>query len=397
MTTPDYLSGDQLCRDIAHYAQFGEHRTGTPVDRRTGEWLADRLARAGLRAEVRPWTVRQFLLDRCEMHVAGEPIECFPLWFPRATGPRPLSAPLAMFESDQPGDFPAGQIAIASLPPTHEVDRPLACERLVAAATAAGASALLIGTAGPSGDIYAFNQEHLEPLPLPTALVAPRDWPRIAAAAASRATATLLITGEDNPSAQTGNVLGHHDGGQRTIVVSTPATGWFACAGERGPGVALFLALARWVAERRPPVRYVFTANAGHELGNRGMQQLLASGILSPEHTIGWLHLGASIGTVGWGQIEGQAQARTLGATPDLLPLLAAAFADLPHLATVPRPLGGEMPYVIAAGYRSIAGIAGRFPAFHTRADRPDTATRPDLMEPIALALTRFLASLEQI
>src|SRR4051794_32124804 len=206
MALPDYLSGDQLCRDVAHYSQLGEHHTATPVDHRTAEWLADRLAQSGLRAELLPWTVRQFILDRAELQIAGETIDCFPLWFPRSTGPGPLSAPLASLEIGREAAFPPGHIAVATLPATHEVDRPMACERLVVAAVAARASALLISTEGPSGEIYAFNQEHLEPLPLPTALIAPRDWPRVSAAAASGATAALLISGQDNPAAQTGNV-----------------------------------------------------------------------------------------------------------------------------------------------------------------------------------------------
>ncbi|MFN8538899.1 MAG: hypothetical protein U0232_15675 [Thermomicrobiales bacterium] len=128
------------------------------------------------------------------------------------------------------------------------------------------------------------------------------------------------------------------------LVIPPPSTGWFACAGEHSAGIALFLALAAWVADRQPPVRYLFTANAGHELGNRGMQRLLASSLISPSNTLGWLHLGASIGTIGWGQLDGQIQARTLGATPNLLPLVAAAFADLPHLTTAPSPSAAKCP-----------------------------------------------------
>src|SRR5262245_60296961 len=119
MAQPDYLTGDQLYRDVAHYAQLGEHRTTTPVDRQTSEWLADRLAQSGLRAEFLPWTTRQFLLDRAELRVAGGPVECFPLWFPRATGPGPLDAPLAVLERGQEAAFPVGHIAVALLPATH--------------------------------------------------------------------------------------------------------------------------------------------------------------------------------------------------------------------------------------------------------------------------------------
>ena len=37
-------------------------------------------------------------------------------------------------------------------------------------------------------------------------------------------------------------------GAARHVVVTTPISGWFGCGGERGPGVALLLGLARRVA-----------------------------------------------------------------------------------------------------------------------------------------------------
>jgi hypothetical protein len=389
----EYLAGQRLYRDVVYYSHLGEHRTGTSVDRRTREWIAERLALAGLSTEPSPWSVRQFAVEQAELRVAGESVECFPLWFPRATGPQPIDAPLSLLQG---GAVAAGRIACAVADTASEGNSPQPCKELVGAAAASGAVAILIGTEGPSEEIYAFNQEHLEPQPIPAALVAPRDWPLIAAAAADGASVSLVIAGRDDPATETANVVGRYDGGRETIVVSTPTTGWFQCAGERGPGIALFLALASWVAERRPPVRYIFTANAGHELGNLGMQHFLASGTVAPDSVVGWLHLGASIGTIGWGGGDGRTQARTLGASPGLLPLVAQSFADLPHLGTIERPLGGEVPYVVDAGYRPIVGIAGRFPAFHTRADHPETATRPEMLEPIAVALTRLLLGMER-
>ena len=33
------------------------------------------------------------------------------------------------------------------------------------------------------------------------------------------------------------------------MVLSTPRSGWFTCAGERGPGIALWMALLPWMAK----------------------------------------------------------------------------------------------------------------------------------------------------
>lgn len=57
------------------------------------------------------------------------------------------------------------------------------------------------------------------------------------------------------------------------IVVTTPLTGWFTCAAERGTGVALALALAAELSREHP---VFFLGNTGHELNNYGARAYLA-------------------------------------------------------------------------------------------------------------------------
>ena len=94
-----------------HYAALGEHRTATPVDIRTSEWLASELKQAGLAVERRPFHLRQFRLKSTRLEVNGKPIECFPAWWPKATGPRPVAGKLA--DGIVP---PAGSIAVFPMP-----------------------------------------------------------------------------------------------------------------------------------------------------------------------------------------------------------------------------------------------------------------------------------------
>jgi hypothetical protein len=82
-------------------------------------------------------------------------------------------------------------------------------------------------------------------------------------------------------------------------VISTPSSGWFHCAGERGPGIAIWLALARWSSHRESTVRYTFVASSGHEIGEQGMRSFLASQAPRPSEVDIWLHLGASIAARG--------------------------------------------------------------------------------------------------
>lgn len=394
---PDYLSGERLYGDVAFYAHLGEHRTATPVDRRTTDWIAERLALAGMEASVLPWSVRQFSVEACELRVAGEEVEAFPYWFPRATGATPLAAPLARFAADGRAAVPQGAIAVAETGNAHAGGGLADGDALVRVAAAAGAAALVLITDSPSRELVAYNQPRLAPQPIPVVLVGARDRAHLLAAAAVGAPGAVLVAGRDDPQARTGNAVGRYAAGRKTIVISTPSSGWFQCAGERGPGIALLLALARWVGERRPATSYVFTANAGHELGNLGMTQCLESGVVAPDDVVCWLHLGASIGTVGWYAGRQSPRLRTLGGAADMVPLLADAFAALPQLEPIEAPVGGETPLVRAAGYRRLAGLAGHHPRFHTRADHAETSVDPALLEAIGRALTSLLETVERL
>ena len=67
---------------------------------------------------------------------------------------------------------------------------------------------------------------------------------------------------EDNVSAY--NVMGRIERGPRWIVVSTPYSGWFTCGGERGAGIAIWRALARWAGGAESKDSFLFVANSGH-------------------------------------------------------------------------------------------------------------------------------------
>ncbi|MCH7749719.1 MAG: hypothetical protein IH939_16655 [Acidobacteria bacterium] len=59
---------------------------------------------------------------------------------------------------------------------------------------------------------------------------------------------TLRLTGRMDEAAEAVNVAGRLVRNEEAdwSVISTPSSGWFTCAGERGPGIAALLALAEW-------------------------------------------------------------------------------------------------------------------------------------------------------
>jgi hypothetical protein len=132
-----------------------------------------------------------------------------------------------------------------------------------------------------------------EPWPVPVVLVGQRDETVLTAAARSNIKASLLLEGEDESAAIAKNVVARMDHGKDLIVVSTPQSGWFRCAGERGPGIAMFLGLARWASKRPSGPSFLFVSTSGHELGGLGMLAFLKELAPPPEQVLGWIHLGA--------------------------------------------------------------------------------------------------------
>src|SRR3546814_4139723 len=63
--------------------------------------------------------------------------------------------------------------------------------------------------------------------------------------------------------------------GRRWVVVSTPRSGWTDCAGERGPGLAIWLALAEWMPHAFADHSLLFVCNSGHEYENLGASHIV--------------------------------------------------------------------------------------------------------------------------
>ena len=88
-------------------------------------------------------------------------------------------------------------------------------------------------TEGSTKEIIALNAvAGAEPWPIPVVLVSPYDEPALMSAVRSGAKASLLVDGVDDRDARAKNVIARVDRGKELIVVSTPQSGWFRCAGE---------------------------------------------------------------------------------------------------------------------------------------------------------------------
>jgi hypothetical protein len=235
---------------------------------------------------------------------------------------------------------------------------------------------------------------------VPVVLVGERDAALLTSAASSGARASLLLDGVDDRNATARNVLARLDRGKDLIVVSTPQSGWFRCAAERGPGIALFLGLARWASRRSSGPSFLFVSTSGHELGGLGMRAFQRELAPQPNRVMCWLHLGAGIAAypweetaTGWKRLLEPDSRRYLMSSPELVPLLTTTFAGQPGLTPTTGRAVGEFDFMLKAGYRTF-GIAAGHRFHHTPADSPEM-TGPQILEPIGRALIQTLETIE--
>jgi hypothetical protein len=312
-----FMTGEFLYKDVKAYAAMGEHRTAAEPDRKTSHWLRQQLEGFGFNARLEPFSVRQFFLERAELTLdGGKRAACFPLWPPLATGPKPVTARVV---SSGPG-FDAdvrGAIALVRLPAGGALTAESGHAPILLKLIEAGVAGIIGVTPSITGEPIALNSNFTnEPWRVPILLIGEAEENAVRA---SRQ-ASMLVEGRYNPQAEAFEVIGTLEAATsaqsaKHFVISTPSSGWFRCAGERGPGIALWLALARWSSHREFPAnagaRFTFVASSGHELHEQGMRFFLDRFAPKPAEVTAWLHLGAGAAAYDW-QREGD-QLRRLG------------------------------------------------------------------------------------
>ncbi|MBW2087201.1 MAG: hypothetical protein JRI54_14435, partial [Deltaproteobacteria bacterium] len=204
------LSGRKLFEDVVTYAQMGEHRTATEADLKTASWIADRLSAAGFKAGFLKWRLRQFFIEKCELEVEAKTRECFPLWFPKATGAEPVRAPLVLFQEERETQAVRDKIVLVKFDQwfvTPESDH----ARLIKGLAKEGALAVLGYNPSLSGEVFvsnAFSPFSQESWPIPVVLVGAKERVSLKNAAQRHAMAALLVTGRDEAEAEARNVIG---------------------------------------------------------------------------------------------------------------------------------------------------------------------------------------------
>lgn len=391
----------RVAADLERYIGFGSKQAGGRGDIACGKWLLSELARLGFAIERQSLSVPYFEAQRSELVCGEARAAVWPQPIVRQTRAEGITGRLVRVDSEGRA-FAAleGAIALVELPFgrwSTALAKPVITP--VRAAFAAGAVAVVAITSGPTGKVIALNADGRKPMFAgPVALIAPEDARGFLDAAHTGANATLFMTGTGGQR-PTFNFIGRIDRGKpQWLAVSTPRSGWYGCAGERGPGVAAWLWLARWASAAIKDYNLAFVCNSGHEYENLGALESLKALAPKPEVTKLWLHLGANVAAQDWHDGTGQPlpsadPQRYLSVSRSLLPLARTTFAGLvgleaPYASDVLS--AGELSEVIAAGYGTVAGVFGTHRFHHVSGDDARCVTTANVVE-TAAAFQRFL------
>lgn len=381
-------------RILERYQGFGDKASGGPGDDACGAWLEDELKALGYVCARQAFDIPAYEGEAPTLTVGGTRAELIPQAIVTPTPAGGLTAPLSV-------EGRPGAITLMVLPHARwsTIKGPLA--RRVGAALAAGSRAVVLVTTGPTGEAIALNTPPERPLfDRPVAVMAPKDAEPFLAAAARGEDATLRMGGRSfrRPAF---NVTAKLDrGAARTLVLSTPRSGWFTCAGERGSGLAAWLLLSGWAARTRLPINLALVATSGHEYEYAGGEHYIAELAPKPAQTALWVHIGANVAARDWHEygrlvpLPSADPQRFLLASPPLVPAAKAAFAGLAGLEqTYPatRELAaGELASILHAGYDPVMGIFGVHRFHHTRQDDMRCVSA-ELVPPVTNAFAKVI------
>jgi hypothetical protein len=386
---------------VERFAALGVKASGGAGDTASGAWLEEDLTALGFRCERQAFEVPYAEVRQASLVVGDRKVEVFPQAIVRTTGAGGLTAPLK--SAATPGLL-QGAIALVVLPYSRWVSmaQPAVGGALKDAFDRGAAAAVLV-TTGPTGEAIALNVSAVKPgFAKPVVILAPKDAAPFAAAAARGEPATLTVDAEVGRRPAFNLVARLDRGAAKTLIVTTPRSGWFTCAAERGAGLAIWLSLAHGFAAAKPPANLEFVATSGHEYIYLGGEQYLEHHAPKPAITHAWVHIGASAAARDWHELAtlrplpSADSQRVLTATPDLLERTRKAFHGVAGLEAVYEAnkanAGGELVNVIEAGYVSAIGLYGGHRYFHTPSDDMRCVSG-ELVAPVAAAFRAAIDS----
>jgi hypothetical protein len=372
----------RVARIIGEYAEQGDHRTATAVDRASADWLSGQVRQAGLVPIQESFSIDRINPISGSLISSGRRIEGLPLFdgaFTDAAGIRGRLGPLGSeadigFAEAPPNTAGFGVVGTARRENRHR--------------------AIVLVTRGGRPGLCPNNADaFLQPFGPPVLQVssAERDW--LSAEAQAGANVNLVAQVSRTP-AEAANVISSvagQDSTLRPLVIMTPRSGWYRNASERGGGIACWLEVMRALGTSKPRRRILFVASSGHELGHLGINDFVLRRPGLVPQTNGWMHFGANIGAaIGPGnRLQASDDAFDEMLSREMTSFGLKVDQRVPR-GTVP---GGEAEVVHRGGGRYVS-IIGTNALFHNPEDRGPEAIAPAVIARFCGAFSALAARL---
>jgi hypothetical protein len=371
----------RLAQVVRAYDAQGIHRTATTVDTDSAHWLAGQLRQAGVESGVETFTIQRIDLNQTFLEVAGHRIPGVPLFDASFTPAAGIAGSIGPAGS-------ASEIGLITATPMASTDHP---GPLRAALDGPHKAVAIITQGGRPGLSLINAARFLSPAGVPSLQVSSLDGAFLQQQAAAGANIRLVATAQRRPAAAL-NVVGTVRGTDPTVaplVVMTPRSGWWHCAGERAGGIGAWLEVARTVSATKPVRDVHFLASSGHELGQIGLDAYLATRPTLDRSAALWVHFGANIGASQHIRLQsGDLAAQSFG-------IAALSGQGLSATQIVPPGVapGGEAGTIFRRHGRYLS-LQGDNPLFHNPADRWPGVIDIDLATRQGLAFAALVSKL---
>jgi hypothetical protein len=355
----------RLAEVIEAYDAQGNHRTATAVDNGSAEWLAGQIRPSGIEPSLETFSVARIDPLPCYLRIAGRRIEGVPLFDGGFTGPDGVHGTLGPLGS-------GADIVLVETEPFTLIEPRKELGGPISEARRGPHKGVIILTRGSRPGLFVLNAPSFKtPFGPPALQISSAESEWVKARAQERAGVSLVAPVE-RTTTQAINVtarIAGSDPGLAPLITTTPRSGWWECASERGGGLACWLEAIEALAAARPARDCLFAAFSGHEIGFLGIDAYLATRPDLAKRAHAWIHIGANIGA--------PRQPNQVHVSDASLESLIAAALGKQGLGidnkaepeSVPR---GEAGTIHRAGARYVALVTGT-EVFHNTADRwPD-------------------------
>ena len=348
---------------VQAYDSQGNHRTATDGDTASANWLADETRKAGAEALLEPFDLNRVDPRACYVSTASRRVDGVPLFDASFTDDAGVSGRLGPLGSDS-------EIGLTETEPSRLTDPGSESRRAVLTEVRQSRQkAVVLITRGSRPGLFLLNAPAFtKPFGPPTLQVSSAEAAWLYEQARARAEVTLIAKVERRP-ARAANVtarIAGTDASLSPVVISTPRSGWWQCASERGGGLACWLEAVRTLAVLKPKRDCLFVAFSGHEVSWLGILAYLRRRPDLVKRTHAWLHFGANIGA--------PQQPNMINASDDALEQWAVAAMEKQGLQVNRKAQRGSTPFGEAAlvhrgGGRYVALVCDS-DVFHNVADR---------------------------